>query len=57
MAAALEWEAKANLPEPSHQGSCIPGITSCDGVCMDRANVFNMTEADWLRLADEKLRK
>lgn len=33
---------EAEMPEPSHEGSCILGITDCDGICMDRATVSKM---------------
>lgn len=53
-ARANKWEAIANLPEPSHVGSCTPE-TNCDGICMDRANVFNMTWEQWQAQAHREL--
>ena len=46
-AIAIKWETIANLPNPSHPGSCILGVTPCDGICRDRANVMNLTDENW----------
>ena len=31
-----EWP----YPEPSHEGGCVPGITSCDGICVEIYNTM-----------------